>query len=362
MTTAFLMMALLVPQLSTADGPPQASESDVVELGPGDSPPKITYRVEPTYSKAAFEERIQGTVLLEFLIDQLGLPHNVTVISPLGFGLDDTAVRCVSQWRFAPAQKEGKPVKILANIEVKFRVIGKDFDSRKEQRRTKFNLIVAQISREKDKRPNDQEVRELQDLAKQKFAPAEYAIGSWLVDGEFLPKDVDAGIGSIWRAADQRYGPALFFIAKSEINGDLLPKDAVKGLSLIRDAALLGSTEAQFALGSMYERGKGVDVDPDRAKNFYRLCAASGTPMCQLRLGKLLLATPDRKNRDRLQAIAWLELAEATIWLKRERSPNQKLKSLRQSRCNRWRAYVVNLNTNLRAWVGYPDSLRDVMS
>lgn len=92
--------------------------------------------------------------------------------------------------------------------------------------------------------------------------------------------------------------------------GTSVPKDSEKGLALVRDAAMLGSPDAQFTLGDMYERGAGVAMDLERAKSYFRLCAASGTPECEFQLGKLLLATPQRKERDWLQAIAWVELAE----------------------------------------------------
>lgn len=49
--------------------------------------------------------------------------------------------------------------------------------------------------------------------------------------------------------------------------------------------------------------------DLDRARRNFRLCAATGHPDCQVRLGKLLLALPERRERDYVQAIAWLKLA-----------------------------------------------------
>lgn len=47
---------------------------------------------------------------------------------------------------------------------------------------------------------------------------------------------------------------------------------------------------------------------PCTRRNF-RLFAATGHPDCQVRLGKLLLAVPERRERDYVQAIAWLKLA-----------------------------------------------------
>ena len=77
----------------------------------------------------------------------------------------------------------------------------------------------------------------------------------------------------------------------------------------MRDAAVLGSQSAQIYLGDHYERGDGVPRETDRAKRYFRLCAAAGNATCQYRLARLLLAAPDRPERDYVQAVAWLELA-----------------------------------------------------
>ena len=63
-------------------------------------------------------------------------------------------------------------------------------------------------------------------------------------------------------------------------------------------------------LGAIYEDGRDVEVDIARSKRYFRLCAASGTPECQFKLGLLLIRPPQRKESDWLLGIAWLELAQ----------------------------------------------------
>ena len=113
------------------------------------------------------------------------------------------------------------------------------------------------------------------------------------------------------------------------LEGRRLPQDPDKGLELIRNAAILRNRPAQFYLGAAYERGDGLPQSPDEARQYYRLCAVQGETICQVRLAKLLLDRPpdgqNREERDYLQAIAWLELAEekgdplARVWLDQER-------------------------------------------
>jgi TPR repeat protein len=213
-------------------------------------------------------------------------------------------------WRFKPGRKQDKPVKILATVEISFRLSGRDFDEKAEQRRTRFNAIVWRLSKTANAKPTEQNVTAMQDLAIHKYPAASYALGLWQIKGDGVPKDAAAGLNNIQKAADENYGPAMYFIGKAQWSGDLMPKDPVKGLSLIRDAAVLGSREAQFMLGRIYEDGKDVEVDLARSKPYFRLCAASGAPECQFKLGQLLIGSPQRKESDWLQGIAWLELAQ----------------------------------------------------
>ena len=62
-------------------------------------------------------------MLLGIVVDEAGIPHDVEVLKPLGFGLDEQARDCVLQWRFNPATRAGKPVKTEAKVEVTFRLL-----------------------------------------------------------------------------------------------------------------------------------------------------------------------------------------------------------------------------------------------
>src|SRR5262249_39255945 len=98
-------------------------------------------------------------------------------------------------------------------------------------------------------------------------------------------------------------------IAIRQIRGMDLPRDTEKGFENMRTASMMGSTEAQYFLGNRYESGVGVAREPERARQYYRLCAAKGIARCEFRLGSLLLNGANRTERDVVQGVAWLQLA-----------------------------------------------------
>ena len=230
------------------------------------------------------------------------------MLSPLGFGLDERAQAAIEQWKFAPGTRNGRPVKVLATIEVNFRFLESRFDEKAERHRTAFNLATRDL-KSQDAKHAERALKTVKDLAHEKFGPAMYVLGKMQVSGELVAKDTDQGLALIRKAADKNYGPALYELGVMYLDGNTLPRDSEKGLRLLRDATVLGSTQAQFYLGAIYEMGDGVPLELERARRYFRLCAASGQPFCQFRMGRLLLNLPGRQEREYLQAIAWLKLA-----------------------------------------------------
>jgi len=88
----------------------------------GQIPPAVLHTVDPQYSDEARRAKIQGAVLVSALVGVDGLPTDVHVTRSLGHGLDEKAIECVSQYRFRPAQRDGKPVATHVNVEVNFQL------------------------------------------------------------------------------------------------------------------------------------------------------------------------------------------------------------------------------------------------
>ena len=95
----------------------------VYRIGGGVSDPVPIFKPEPEYSEEARKAKFQGAVMLQIVIDASGHTRDVKVIRPLGLGLDEKAVEAVLKWRFKPSLKDGKPVAVMANVEVNFRLL-----------------------------------------------------------------------------------------------------------------------------------------------------------------------------------------------------------------------------------------------
>ena len=120
---------------SVSSNPPQAQQAGqgpssdqypgVYRVGGDVAPPKATYAPDPQYSEKARQAGYEGTVVLWLVVDANGLPQEIKVQHSLGMGLDEEAIKAVRQWRFQPALKDGKPIPVMVNVQVNFRLDGK---------------------------------------------------------------------------------------------------------------------------------------------------------------------------------------------------------------------------------------------
>jgi TonB family protein len=91
--------------------------NDMVSLvGPGVTPPQAVKVVNPRSP----DDRVTGTVILEVVLLENGTPRIVRILRSLRTDLDDIAVEAFAQWRFSPAQKDGRPIKVRMNAAVRF--------------------------------------------------------------------------------------------------------------------------------------------------------------------------------------------------------------------------------------------------
>ena len=274
----------------------------------GVTPPHPRSKPEPEYTKAARDSHIQGTVGLEIIVDERGKVAGIQLLSPLGFGLDESAEATISRWTFDPATKDGKPVKMVATIDVNFKLLSTDFDEKAERKRVELNEALQTIKR-KGRGDSTKAIESIRKLAQNHFPPAMYLEALLLEDGVLVPKEPDRSLDLLLRAADARFAPAMYEVGKRYVEGRGFPPDPTKGVQMIDDAAALGDKSAQFDMGLRYASGNRVPKDDERAMRYFRYCAAQAVAVCEFNLGDMLLGRTRRKQRDTIEAIAWLELA-----------------------------------------------------
>jgi TonB family protein len=91
--------------------------NDMVSLvGPGVTPPQVVRMMDVRLRRVG----TAGTVVLDVVLLEDGTPRIVRILRSLGADADDMAVRIFEQWRFSPAQQDGRPIKVRMNAEVIF--------------------------------------------------------------------------------------------------------------------------------------------------------------------------------------------------------------------------------------------------
>jgi len=80
---------------------------------------KLIYKVNPVYPEIARAARIEGTVLLEVVVDELGSVASLRVLNGTPM-LDQAAVDAVRQWIYQPTYLNGNPVPVVATVTVIF--------------------------------------------------------------------------------------------------------------------------------------------------------------------------------------------------------------------------------------------------
>jgi len=87
-----------------------------------DKKARLLSTFEPESNEYAQANGVAGMALYHTVIGADGKPGEIAVGRPIGFGLDENAVNAIRKAAFEPAIKDGKPVPVLLDLVVQFRI------------------------------------------------------------------------------------------------------------------------------------------------------------------------------------------------------------------------------------------------
>jgi hypothetical protein len=90
-----------------------------------DQKAKLMSTFEPDSNEFAQASGVAGMALYHTVIGADGKPGEIAVGRPIGFGLDENAVSAIRKASFQAAIKDGKPVPVLLDLVVQFRIFSK---------------------------------------------------------------------------------------------------------------------------------------------------------------------------------------------------------------------------------------------
>lgn len=90
-----------------------------------DQKARLLTKFEPASNEWAQARGVAGMSLYHVVIGADGTPGEIAVARPIGFGLDENAVEAIRTAKFEPAIKDGKPVPVMLDLVVQFRIYSK---------------------------------------------------------------------------------------------------------------------------------------------------------------------------------------------------------------------------------------------
>jgi TonB family protein len=99
-----------------------AGEGDPLPEQGVSSPARAVLRVLPVYPAEARGQGIEADVPLEIVVSATGAVESARPLQHAGLGLEAAAVNAIRQFRFAPAQHDGHPVRVRMRWTMQFRL------------------------------------------------------------------------------------------------------------------------------------------------------------------------------------------------------------------------------------------------
>lgn len=101
------------------------SDPSILRQSDVDQKARLLTTFEPPSNDFAQNAGVAGLAQYRVVVAPDGKPAEIAIGRPIGFGLDENAVASIRKAAFQPAMKDGKPVPVMVDLVVQFRIYSK---------------------------------------------------------------------------------------------------------------------------------------------------------------------------------------------------------------------------------------------
>jgi TonB family protein len=122
------------------------ADGNVKIVSEGMTPPKVMNSIDPSSNEYAQKYGIAGMELLRTVVDANGVPREMAIARPIGFGLDEKAVEAIKNSHFRPATLNGQPVPVVVDLVVTFRIYSNRTKPGSVTKDSKETVLAASVA------------------------------------------------------------------------------------------------------------------------------------------------------------------------------------------------------------------------
>ena len=100
----------------------QSIQEEAFDVGDLEKRPEPVSQVAPTYPSELRKARIEGSVMLTFVLTEEGRVEDPRVENSSRPEFEKPALDAIRRWRFRPGMKDGQAVRTYIRIPMRFRV------------------------------------------------------------------------------------------------------------------------------------------------------------------------------------------------------------------------------------------------
>jgi TonB family protein len=120
-------------------------DATIKAMSDGMTPPRVLNSIDPSSNEYAQKYGIAGMELLRTVVDASGVPRQMAIARPIGFGLDEKAVDAIKNSHFRPATLNGQAVPVVVDLVVTFRIYSNRTKPGSVQKGSKETVLAASV-------------------------------------------------------------------------------------------------------------------------------------------------------------------------------------------------------------------------